>query len=64
MPYPVACSPQAWAAGAVPMLIQACLGLDIDGFSGRVTLSRPHLPPGIDHLPPVHASGAPVVVNR
>ena len=25
--YPVACSPQAWAAGAVFMLLQACLGI-------------------------------------
>lgn len=27
VPYPVACSPQAWAAGAVPMLIQACASM-------------------------------------
>ena len=26
-PYPVACAPQAWAAGAVFLLLQACLGL-------------------------------------
>ena len=28
--YPVACSPQAWAAAAVFGMLQACLGLDID----------------------------------
>jgi glycogen debranching enzyme len=28
--YPVACAPQAWAAGAVFLLFQACLGLHID----------------------------------
>jgi glycogen debranching enzyme len=27
--YPSACSPQAWAAGAVFLLLQACLGLTI-----------------------------------
>src|SRR5262249_49371194 len=30
--YPVACAPQAWAAGAVYLLLQACLGLE----GGRV----------------------------
>ena len=48
--YPVACLPQAWAAGSVFMLLQACLGLEIDGWSGRVRLDRPHLPPGVDAL--------------
>ena len=50
VPYPVACSPQAWAAGAVLMLLQACLGLEIDAAAGRVLLNRPHLPPEIDHV--------------
>lgn len=50
VPYPVACAPQAWAAGAVLMLLQACLGLDIDGAAGRVVLTRPHLPPELDHV--------------
>ena len=48
--YPVACLPQAWAAGSVFMLLQACLGLEIDGWSGRVTLDHPQLPPGVDSL--------------
>jgi glycogen debranching enzyme len=29
VPYPVSCSPQAWAAGAAPLLMRAMLGLDV-----------------------------------
>src|SRR5579872_1131742 len=50
IPYPVACMPQAWAAGAVFMLLQACLGLSIDGFAGTLRVGRPWLPPGVDRL--------------
>jgi glycogen debranching enzyme len=42
--YPVACAPQAWAAGAVFLCLQACLGLDIDAAQHRLTLSQPRLP--------------------
>ena len=28
VPYPTSCSPQAWAAGATPLLVRAVLGLD------------------------------------
>jgi len=42
--YPVACSPQAWAAGAVFLLLQACLGLEIDGEVGRASFHHPVLP--------------------
>ncbi len=48
--YPVACAPQAWAAGAIFMMIQACLGLTIDGHAREVTLSRPVLPASISTL--------------
>jgi glycogen debranching enzyme len=48
--YPVACLPQAWAAGAVFMMLQACLGLSVDGERGIVQVSNPHLPFGIDHF--------------
>ena len=48
--YPVACAPQAWAAGAVFLLVQACLGLDVDAVSGKICLDRPELPPCIDRL--------------
>jgi glycogen debranching enzyme len=48
--YPVACLPQAWAAGAVFMLLQACLGLSIDGWRGEIQVDRPMLPIGVDRL--------------
>lgn len=48
--YPVACSPQAWAAGAVFMLLEACLGISIDATRKRVVFDRPYLPQGIPQL--------------
>ena len=42
--YPVACSPQAWAAGAVFMLLQGLLGMSIHAETRQVRLSRPRLP--------------------
>ena len=42
--YPVACSPQAWAAGVVFMLISAMLGLSPDAADNQLTLNRPRLP--------------------
>lgn len=46
--YPVACSPQAWAAASVFCLLQACLGLELDAARGEITLRTPRLPPFID----------------
>jgi len=48
--YPVACSPQAWAAGAPLMLLEACLGLRIDARSRTIRFERGALPVGIDRL--------------
>jgi glycogen debranching enzyme len=48
--YPVACSPQAWAAGAALMLVQSCLGLWIDAPARRVVLTRPCLPTQVTRL--------------
>jgi len=48
--YPVACMPQAWAAGAPFMLLQACLGVQVDGLRGEVLVERPRLPMGIDEV--------------
>jgi glycogen debranching enzyme len=42
--YPVACSPQSWAAGVVFMLIAAMLGLTPDAADNQLTLNRPRLP--------------------
>ncbi len=49
-PYPVACAPQAWAAGAVFMLLQACIGIDIDAVHRHIRILRPTLPENLDRL--------------
>jgi glycogen debranching enzyme len=48
--YPVACAPQAWAAGAVFMLLQACLGLEADAATGSIHLENARLPLFLDQL--------------
>jgi glycogen debranching enzyme len=48
--YPVACSPQAWAAGAPFMILQACLGISFQPEHGRITFDQPYLPEGIPQL--------------
>jgi glycogen debranching enzyme len=48
--YPVACAPQSWAAGSVFLLLQACLGLDIDALHAQIVLDAPILPHGLDRL--------------
>ncbi len=48
--YPVACAPQAWAAGAVYLLLQASLGLRIDAAAQRVSFARAVLPASIGSL--------------
>ena len=42
--YPVACTPQAWAAGAPLLLLQACLGLRFDAEARQVIFEQPILP--------------------
>ncbi|MGA9528043.1 MAG: glycogen debranching N-terminal domain-containing protein [Terriglobales bacterium] len=48
--YPVACSPQAWAAGSVYLLLAACLGLEIDAPQNLVRLNHPRLPAFLSEL--------------
>ena len=48
--YPVACAPQAWAAGAVYLLLSAGLGMRIDARSGRLSFSRAQLPHSVDWI--------------
>ncbi len=48
--YPVACSPQAWAAGSVFMLLQACLGLEIRASESRIYLHHSALPEKLKHI--------------
>lgn len=42
--YPVACHPQAWAAGTVPFLVETFLGLEPDGFANKLRIVNPELP--------------------
>jgi glycogen debranching enzyme len=42
--YPVACSPQAWSAGAAFMLLKAVLGLSVDCQTRQIIFNRPRLP--------------------
>ncbi len=41
--YPTSCSPQAWAAGTIPLLVRAMLGIDPDPET-RTLLSAPVVP--------------------
>ncbi|HEY7524625.1 MAG TPA: glycogen debranching N-terminal domain-containing protein [Candidatus Limnocylindrales bacterium] len=44
VPYPVACSPQAWAAGATFLFLQTMLGIRADADRRELELVRPNLP--------------------
>lgn len=48
--YPVACLPQAWAAGSPFMMLEACLGVTVDAAKREVVIEQPMLPDGIDWL--------------
>ena len=42
--YPVACSPQAWAAGVPVLLLQAMLGISAVAHENLLRVNQPHLP--------------------
>lgn len=44
VPYPVACSPQAWAAGSLFMFVETMLGLRPRAHVRELELERPELP--------------------
>lgn len=44
VPYPVACRPQSWAAGAFPLITQAILGLKPEAQEKRLRIVNPRLP--------------------
>jgi glycogen debranching enzyme len=48
--YPVACSPQAWSVGAVFMLLQACLQIEIDAVKKTLVFNKPELPAYLDRI--------------
>jgi len=48
--YPVACAPQAWAAGAVFMTLQGCLGLSIHADKSQLRLCHTALPEALNRV--------------
>jgi glycogen debranching enzyme len=49
VPYPVSCSPQAWAAAAPPLLLRALLGLELDEDGPGLTID-PALPNWLNEI--------------
>jgi glycogen debranching enzyme len=54
VPYPVACRPQSWAAGAMLLVTQAMLGLKAETAEHRLRIVNPRLP---NWLQSVHVRG-------
>jgi glycogen debranching enzyme len=50
VPYPVACSPQAWSAAALPAMLVAGLGIAPDALDGTLHVRRPALPRDVGRL--------------
>jgi glycogen debranching enzyme len=48
--YPVACCPQAWAAGALPYALASLLGLEPDALAGCLYIHDPCVPEWLDRL--------------
>jgi glycogen debranching enzyme len=48
--YPVACSPQAWSSATPFTLLEACLGLEINGERCEIRTRNPALPPSLEHV--------------
>jgi glycogen debranching enzyme len=48
--YPVACSPQAWSAGAAFMLLEASLGLSLHANERTIVFRRPRLPDSLSAI--------------
>jgi glycogen debranching enzyme len=48
--YPVACAPQAWASGAIYLLLRACLGMNIRPLEKNISFSTPMLPADLNEL--------------
>jgi glycogen debranching enzyme len=48
--YPLSCAPQAWAAGAVFLLLQSSLGLSIDARRKSIRFTYPTLPPFLEEV--------------
>lgn len=48
--YPVACHPQAWAAGATPFFVQSLLGITPAGFENKLYITDPVMPRFLRHI--------------
>ncbi|MDP9341972.1 MAG: amylo-alpha-1,6-glucosidase [Actinomycetota bacterium] len=46
--YPIACSPQAWAAGSPFLILQAMLGISARAHQNLLTINKPQLPPWLN----------------
>jgi glycogen debranching enzyme len=67
VPYPVSCSPQAWAAASAPLLVATMLGLRLDIERNFATVD-PDLPPWLSEITVhgmiVRGSRASITVRR
>lgn len=48
--YPVACNPQAWSSASIYCVLQACLGIRVNGLEHRVYFDNPYLPPTVQQM--------------
>ncbi|MCW5622599.1 MAG: amylo-alpha-1,6-glucosidase [Burkholderiales bacterium] len=48
--YPVACTPQAWAAAAPLALVQSCLGLSFNPTASQIMFDEPALPEFLEEV--------------
>lgn len=63
--YPVACDPQAWAAGAVFLLLQAVLGISIQASENRIYFTNPVLPASLKivHIDNLHVGTSVIDIS-
>jgi glycogen debranching enzyme len=63
--YPVACIPQAWAAAAPFMLLQALLGISAHAPDNRLNVDRPRLPDWLESVEvcDIHLGGSRVSLS-
>jgi glycogen debranching enzyme len=52
--YPVSCSPQAWAAGSMFLMLESMLGLKADALNNTLYVVTPMLPPYLNNVTMKH----------
>ena len=50
VPYPTSCSPQAWASGALFLMIEAALGLEFEPDAREIRFRNPRLPASFNRV--------------